>query len=81
MEINFIKDLLSRYNKESSRIAKDNLLKFAGINEIVQNIEEYSWAAQQFKTTSTNRATLKFFVPLSIKKKFRKPYLLNLKII
>ncbi|MFW9827529.1 MAG: V-type ATP synthase subunit I [Candidatus Thorarchaeota archaeon] len=66
-EIHFIKDLLSRYNKEQNRIASDNLLKFAGINEIVQNIEEYSWAAQQFEASSGNRETLKFFVPLSKK--------------
>ncbi|UCC19408.1 MAG: hypothetical protein JSV62_15100 [Promethearchaeota archaeon] len=67
MELNFIKDLLSRYNKELNRIAKDNLVKFAGINEIVQNIEEYNWANQQFEKTSKNRAILKFFVPLSKK--------------
>ncbi|MFX0138412.1 MAG: hypothetical protein ACFFDN_32520 [Candidatus Hodarchaeota archaeon] len=69
MEINFIKDLLLRYNKERSRIANDNLRKFAGINEIVQNIEEYNWANQQFDKTSTNRAILKFFVPISKKNK------------
>ncbi|MFX0104706.1 MAG: V-type ATP synthase subunit I [Candidatus Hodarchaeota archaeon] len=69
MEINFIKDLLSRYNKERSRIANINLLKFAGINEIVQNIEEYNWVNQQFDKTSANRAILKFFVPLSKKNK------------
>ncbi len=71
MEINFIKDLLSRYNKERSRIAKDNLLKFAGINEIVQNIEEYNWADLQFEKTSTKRAILRFFVPLSQKNKIQ----------
>ncbi|MFX1419003.1 MAG: V-type ATP synthase subunit I, partial [Promethearchaeota archaeon] len=67
-EINFIKDLLSRYNKEQDRIAHDNLLMFAGINEIVQNIEEYSWADQQFENTPSNRVILKFFVPLKRKK-------------
>jgi len=76
-EINFIKDLLSRYNKEQNRIANDNLLKFAGINEIVQNIEEYSWAAKQFENISTNREGLKFFVPLS-KKKIIQERLFNL---
>jgi V/A-type H+-transporting ATPase subunit I len=63
-EINFINDLLTRYNKEQSRIRQDNILKFAGINEIVQNIEEYSWAAQQFESTSTKREILKFFAPV-----------------
>jgi len=71
-EINFIKNLLTRYNKEQNRIAHDNLLKFAGINEIVQNIEEYNWAANQFENTSTNRVVLKFFVPLSKKKMIQK---------
>ncbi|MFX0002029.1 MAG: V-type ATP synthase subunit I [Candidatus Hodarchaeota archaeon] len=66
-EIKFIKDLLSRYNKEQNRISSDNLIKFAGINEIVQNIEEYNWAAQQFEVSSANRTILKFFVPLSKK--------------
>jgi len=68
-EINFIKDLLSRYNKEQGRIAHENLVKLAGIREVVQNIEDYSWTAQQFEITSNNRAILKFFVPFSIKNK------------
>lgn len=66
-EISFIENLISRYNKELRRLTDDNLLKFAGINEIVQNIEEYSWAEQQFEKLSNNRITLKFFVPLSKK--------------
>ncbi len=70
-EINFIKNLITRYNKELNRITHDNLLKFAGINEIVQNIEEYNWAAQQFELTSTNRVVLKFFVPFSKKKEIQ----------
>lgn len=77
IEINFIKNLLTRYNKEQNRIAHDNLLKFAGINEIVQNVEEYSWAAKQFENASTNRVVLKFFVPLS-KKKIIQENLFNL---
>ncbi|MHA2087687.1 MAG: V-type ATPase 116kDa subunit family protein, partial [Promethearchaeota archaeon] len=62
-EINFIENLISRYNKEQRRLTDDNLLKFAGINETVQNIEEYLWAEQQFEPLSHNRLTLKFFVP------------------
>ena len=78
-EINFIKDLLSRYNKEQNRIARDNLFRFAGINEVVQNVEEYSWAAQQFEMTSTNRAVIKFFVPLSKKKTIQENLFNNFK--
>lgn len=66
-EIGFIESLVSRYRKEQVRIAKDNLIKFAGINEIVQNIEEYSWAEQQFEKLTSNRLILRFFVPLNKK--------------
>lgn len=64
-EINFIERMLLRYYKELNRIGRDNLLKFAGINEIVQNIEDYNWANQQFERKSTNHVVLKFFVPYS----------------
>ncbi len=62
-EINFIERMLLRYYKELNRIGKDNLIKFAGINEIVQNIEEYNWANKQFDIKANNRLILKFFVP------------------
>jgi vacuolar-type H+-ATPase subunit I/STV1 len=62
-EMNFIENLVSRYKKEQTRIAKDNMLRFAGINEVVQNIEEYNWAEHQFERTTTNRLSLKFFLP------------------
>jgi vacuolar-type H+-ATPase subunit I/STV1 len=62
-ETNFIENLVSRYNKERRRLTDDNLLKFAGINETVQNIEEYLWAEQQFEPLSNSRLLLKFFVP------------------
>ncbi len=70
-EIKFIEDLISRYKKEQNRIAKENLLKFAGINEIVQNIEEYNWVEQQFERLPSNRLLLKFFVPLSKKEEVK----------
>ncbi|MFW9902664.1 MAG: V-type ATPase 116kDa subunit family protein, partial [Candidatus Thorarchaeota archaeon] len=64
-EISFIENTLLRYYKELNRIGKDNLLMFAGINEIVQNIEEYNWANRQFERMPNNRLILKFFVPSS----------------
>lgn len=67
-ELNFIENLVTRYRKEQARIKHDNMLKFAGINEIVQNIEEYNWAEQQFERSTSNRLFLKFFVPLTKKK-------------
>ena len=75
-EINFIEKMLLRYYKELNRLGQDNLLKFAGINEIVQNIEEYHWADQQFEKKPTDRLTLKFFVPL-LKKNNVLTYLFN----
>ena len=66
-EIKFIENLVSRYRKEQNRITSDNLAKIVGINEIVQNIEEYNWADQQFERSSSNRLILKFFVPISKK--------------
>jgi len=62
-EINFIENLVSRYKKEQTRIAKDNMGRFAGINEVVQNIEEYNWAEHQFESTVSNRLSFKFFLP------------------
>ncbi|MFX0083430.1 MAG: V-type ATP synthase subunit I [Candidatus Hodarchaeota archaeon] len=62
-EINFIENLVSRYKKEQTRIIKDNMLRFAAINEVVQNIEEYNWAEHQFEKTTSNRLIFKFFIP------------------
>jgi len=67
-EISYREQELSRYRSELQRIIDINMLKFAGINEIVQNIEEYNWAEHQFEKTFSNRLVLKFFVP-SLKKK------------
>ncbi|MHA1914721.1 MAG: V-type ATPase 116kDa subunit family protein, partial [Promethearchaeota archaeon] len=66
-EITFIENLVSRYQKEQTRIVQDNLLKLAGIGEIVQNIEEYNWAERQFEKSTLNRLVLKFFVPRPLK--------------
>jgi len=62
-EISYREQELSRYRSELQRIIDINMLKFAGINEIVQNIEEYNWAEHQFEKTFSNRLVLKFFVP------------------
>ncbi|MFX1257980.1 MAG: hypothetical protein ACFFAN_08980, partial [Promethearchaeota archaeon] len=60
-EINFIEKTLSKYQRELFRIREDNLLKFAAINELVQNIEEYYWAKSQFEDISSTRSIIKFF--------------------
>ena len=66
-EIAYIESELSRYRKEQERIVKENLLRFAAFDEVVQNIEEYNWAERQFETLTSNRQVLKFFIPVSQK--------------
>ena len=61
-EINLIENTITKYEKELERLREDHLLKFAAINEITQNIEEYYWAEQQFTPISPDRLMLKFFV-------------------
>ena len=67
-EIDIINTTLSKYEKERAQLRNSNLHKFAAINEVVQNIEEYHWAEQQFESISPDRLILKFFLP-SWKKK------------
>ncbi len=67
-EIDMINTTLSKYEKERAQLRDSNLHKFAAINEVVQNIEEYHWAEQQFEKISPDRLILKFFLP-SWKKK------------
>ncbi|HEY0087833.1 MAG TPA: V-type ATPase 116kDa subunit family protein, partial [Candidatus Lokiarchaeia archaeon] len=67
-EINLIKTNLSKYSKEQNRIRETNLLKFAAINEIVQNIEVFYWASIQFEELTSGRLSIKFFVPVGKKK-------------
>ncbi|MFW9897966.1 MAG: V-type ATP synthase subunit I [Candidatus Thorarchaeota archaeon] len=66
-EIDLISNTLNKYIKEQSRIRYTNLLKFAAINEIVQNIEEYDWAERQFEELPSKYLSIKFFVPLNRK--------------
>ena len=66
-EIAYIESELSRYQKEQERIVKENLLKFAAFDEVVQNVEEYNWAERQFEDLASNRLIIKFFIPVSQK--------------
>ena len=63
-ELDLIEKTLSKYRKELQRLRDDNLLKFAAISEIVQNIEEYLWAEDQFEELPTGQLSLKFFTPI-----------------
>jgi vacuolar-type H+-ATPase subunit I/STV1 len=62
-EIDIISTTLSKYQNERSRLRNLNLYKFAAINEVVQNIEEYHWAERQFEKISPDRLTFKFYIP------------------
>ncbi|MHA1986380.1 MAG: V-type ATP synthase subunit I [Promethearchaeota archaeon] len=78
-EISSRKQELSRYRKELQRIIDVNIVKFAGISEIVQNIEEYNWVENQFESTMSNRLMLKFFVPTSKRKEIEQKLFTNFK--
>ena len=67
-ELIIIENTLRKYEIEKNQIRDDNLLKFAAIDEIIQNIEEYNWAEHQFEVISTDRLTLRFFIPINRKK-------------
>ena len=66
-EISFIEKTISKYNRELKRIREDNLLKFAALNEVVQNLEEYNWADSQFEELTSTRLILSFFIPIEKK--------------
>jgi len=71
-EIDSINKTLDKYQKELERLRNENLKKFAAINEIVENLEEYNWAENQFSLISSDRVLLKFFVPSEYKDTIRK---------
>ena len=71
-EINIVNNTLVKYEKEKKRLRDQNLNKFAAINEVVQNIEEYNWAEHQFEDISSDRRLLRFFIPARKKEEIEK---------
>ncbi|MFX1364043.1 MAG: V-type ATP synthase subunit I [Promethearchaeota archaeon] len=71
-EINFITNTLIKYEKELERLRDDNIILFAAMYEIVQNIEDYDWAENQFRDISSNASSLQFFIPVGRKEEVRK---------
>jgi len=62
-ELESINKTLNKYEKELNRLRNENLRKFAAIKEVVNNLEEYNWAENQFRNYSTDKVSLEFFVP------------------
>jgi len=73
-EHDYIQDTLEKYENESQRLKSDNLLKFAAINEVINNLEEYNWVENQFEDLRSGQLRLRLFVPL-FKKEEIKDYL------
>ena len=71
-ELNLIENTLIKYKKEKKRIRDENLLKFAAINEVAYNLEEYNWAINQFEERSLNHLSFNFFVPKEKKEQIKK---------
>ncbi|MFW5895623.1 MAG: V-type ATP synthase subunit I [archaeon] len=71
-EIELIENRLDKYHKEITRLRKQNLKKFAAIDEVIQNIEEYDWVQRQFREVSKDLQRLDFFVS-----KPEKDYIIN----
>ncbi len=70
-EINYINKTLSKYEYEIQYIRDKNLLKFAAIEEVIKNIEEYFWAEQQFEEETPDTLKLKFFIPIDDKEQVK----------
>ena len=66
-ELDLIENTLFKYKKEFQRLRDDNFLKFAAISEVVQNIEEYQWAEDQFEELPRGQVSLMLFTPVSEK--------------
>ncbi len=62
-EIDYIERTLTKYELEVQRIRNENLLKFAAIEEVIKNIEDYFWVQRQFEAVSPTTFVLKFFIP------------------
>lgn len=68
-EIKFIVKTISKYNRELQQIRDNNILRFAAIGEVIQNLDDYNWVDQQFEEISSNELLLKFFIPSEKKMK------------
>jgi vacuolar-type H+-ATPase subunit I/STV1 len=83
-EIESINKTLDKYKKEKERLRNENLRKFAAINEVTNNLEEYNWAENQFIKVSSDQLELKCFIPsdykAEIKQKLKEKYESDIRI-
>jgi len=62
-EIKFIANSILKYEREKKQIRDDNILRFAAISEVIQNLEDYNWVDLQFEEISSSQLMMKFFIP------------------
>ncbi|TXT61587.1 MAG: V-type ATP synthase subunit I [Promethearchaeota archaeon] len=62
-EIDLITKTLQKYEKEIQRIKEDNLVKFAALEEVINNLAEYNSADNQFRELPSGYLELEFFIP------------------
>jgi len=62
-EMEIIENTLFKYEREFERIRDENLITFAAINEVINNIEYYRWAEEQFDEITSNMPFIKFYIP------------------
>lgn len=62
-EIGLITKTLKKYRQEIRRIKEDNIVKFAALKEVINNLKEYNFADNQFRELPSGYLELEFFVP------------------
>lgn len=63
-EMSIIMDTLTKYEHEKEIMRNQNISKFAAITEVLQNIEEYVWAENQFFKLANDKVLLQFYAPI-----------------
>jgi len=62
-EIGLITKTLKKYRQEIRRIKEDNIVKFAALKEVINNLKEYNFADNQFRELPSGYLELEFFIP------------------
>ncbi|MBY9007983.1 MAG: hypothetical protein KGD63_14675 [Candidatus Lokiarchaeota archaeon] len=70
-ETNYLSKTLGKYQNELERLRNENILKFAALNEVIENLKEYNWAENQFIEVSPKKLMIEFFIPSAYLKKIK----------